>query len=391
MRFLIEQSLSGRSERLKEYEIGTEALGKGPDFDPRLDPIVRSEVSRLRNRLEKYYASDGHADPLIVVLPKGSYLPQTQTRPLQPVLAAGTPQNRMWRFGRLSRLAAGIVAVTSVIAMILWTQTPSPSGRQAVSIAVLPFANLSGDPDQQFFSDGMTQEIITALAAIPDLRVVARGSASQFKGDGKDMRAIGQALGASHLIEGSVRKDGTRVRITAQLVSAQDGVNVWVNSYDRELTDVFAIQEDIATAIAGALRIPLGLSPGEHLIANRAIDAASYEQFLRGKAEMLRGRGAFAKQIATLEPVVTLNPNYAPAWAILAKAYRNAAQYYEITASQSASPAELLRLRDHLSSEDGIQRRAVPSNLIRIRPTRSPRKQRSRPIERNGLWRKTCP
>jgi len=357
LRFLIEQSVSGRAERLKEYEIGTQVLGKSPAFDPRTDPIVRSEVSRLRSRLEKYYAASGQTDLLIIELPKGSYLPRIQTRSLQPVR---TREKGLRGFRRLGWLSAGVVAAACAIAVVLWTQPPRPIAPANVSIAVLPFANLSGDASQEFFSNGVTQEIITALAAVPDLRVVARGSASQFKGDGKDMRAIGRALGASHLIEGSVRKDGSRVRITAQLVSAEDGVNMWVGSYDRELTDVFAIQEEIANAIAGALRIPLGMAPGQQLIANRAIDAASYEQFLRGKAEMLKARSGFAQQIATLEPVVTRNPNYAPAWAILAKAYRNAAQYYEIAASQSASPMELLRLRDtYLPKMDSAARRAI--------------------------------
>ena len=357
LRFLIEQSVSGRAERLKEYEIGTEVLGKSPAFDPRTDPIVRSEVSRLRSRLEKYYAASGQTDLLIIGLPKGSYLPRIQTRSPQPVR---TRERGLWGFRRVGWLSAGVVAAACAIAVVLWTQPPRQSAPANVSIAVLPFANLSGEASQEFFSNGVTQEIITALAAVPDLRVVARGSASQFKGDGKDMRAIGRALGASHLIEGSVRKDGSRVRITAQLVSAEDGVNIWVGSYDRELTDVFAIQEDIASAIAGALRTPLGLNPGEQLIANRAIDPASYEQFLRGKAEMLKARGGFAQQIATLEPVVARNPSYAPAWAILAKAYRNAAQYHEIAARQNASPGEFLRLRDtYLEKMETAARRAI--------------------------------
>src|SRR6266436_1849039 len=97
------------------------------------------------------------------------------------------------------------------------------------------------------------------------------------------MRAVGLALGATHLIEGSVRKAGTRVRITAQLIKADDGTHIWAENYDRELTDIFAIQEDIATAIAGALRMPLGLAPGERLVPSRTIDAGSYQEFLRTK------------------------------------------------------------------------------------------------------------
>ena len=212
--------------------------------------------------------------------------------------------------------------------------------RTGISLAVLPFANLSDDETQVFFSDGITEEIITALARIPDLRVVARKSASQFKGERRDLRAVGQSLGATHLIEGSVRKAGERVRITARLIKADDGVNAWANSYDRELTDVFAIQEEIATSIAGALRMPLGLNPGERLISNRDIDAASYDQFLRGKAAFGRARSGYAEQLALLEPVVARNPNYAPAWAALARAYR-----FAVLAGRTTSKEEYARWR----------------------------------------------
>jgi TolB-like protein len=188
----------------------------------------------------------------------------------------------------------------------------------------MPFTNLSSDKEQEFFSDGMTEEIVTALAKIPDLRVVARESAFQYKGAKNDMRAIGLALGATHLIEGSVRKAGDRVRIAAQLVKADDGVNVWANSYDRQLTDVFAVQEDIARAIATSLRMPLGLKPGENLVNNRSIDPEFYEKYLRAKALYL-GRGGGLPNVAQagelLQEIVAKYPNYAPAWALLGAVY----------------------------------------------------------------------
>ena len=189
-----------------------------------------------------------------------------------------------------------------------------------ISLAVLPFVNLSADKDQEFFSDGMTEEINAALAKVQDLRVIARASAFQFKGQNQDVRSVGQALGASHLIEGSVRKAGDRVRITAQLVRSGDGVQLWSENYDRNLTDIFAIQEDIAQAIAGALRVPLGLAQGETLIRDRT-DIESYDQFLRAKA-LVRAREDVPEQlIATLEALVAHDPNYAPAWTLLSNAY----------------------------------------------------------------------
>ena len=208
-------------------------------------------------------------------------------------------------------------------------QTATAREASPISIAVLPFGNLSGDAAQEFFSDGMTEEITAALAKVPALQVVARASAFQFKGEKRDMRAVGRALGARYVIDGSVRKAGERVRITAQLIRTDSGVSVWSDSYDRELTDVFAIQEDIATAIAGALRISLGLAPGERLDSGRSIDPESYQQFLRARP-LVRARSTGVPQaIGILEPVVTRNPDYAPAWALLASSYSTMPTYAE--------------------------------------------------------------
>ena len=200
----------------------------------------------------------------------------------------------------------------------------------AISLAVLPFANLSTDKEQEFFSDGITDEIAGALAKIPDLRVVARTSSFQFKDEKKDMRSIGQSLGATHLIEGSVRKAGNRVRISAELVKADDGIRVWSDNYDRELTDVFAIQEDIAKAIAASLRMPLGLNPGENLVNSRVNDEALHEEYLRARALVRtrtpgnggrQGIAELTEAAQRLEKVVASDPNFAPAWALLATAY----------------------------------------------------------------------
>ncbi|MGE4063251.1 MAG: hypothetical protein AB7E79_07765 [Rhodospirillaceae bacterium] len=193
---------------------------------------------------------------------------------------------------------------------------PAPDG---ISIAVLPFVNLSSDPEQEFFSDGMTEEITSALAKVKALRVVGRTSAFEFKGQNKDLRAIGQALGASHLLEGSVRKSGNRVRITGQLIKADDGTHIWTENYDRELTDIFATQDDIARAIAAALQTPLGLAEGEGLVAHRTANTDSYQDYLRARA-LYRARD-LEPAIATLEKSLAADQGYVPAWALLAQAY----------------------------------------------------------------------
>jgi TolB-like protein/Flp pilus assembly protein TadD len=245
---------------------------------------------------------------------------------------------RQAKTGRLNWiLAGGLAAVIAIFLFYEFAPTRTAQDGQtglaavravsstqagAISIAVLPFENLSGDATQEFFSDGMTEEITSALAKIADLRVVGRTSAFQFKGEKKDLRAIGQALLATHLLEGSVRKAGPRVRVAVQLVKTDDGKQIWSESYDRELTDVFAIQEDIATAISGALRMPLGLKAGEHLVSNRSIDPESYQQYLRAKS-LVRGRGqtGLLNSATLLEDIVVRNPNFAPAWALLALDY----------------------------------------------------------------------
>jgi len=142
---------------------------------------------------------------------------------------------------------------------------PAPSeGAVTDSIVVLPFANISADPENEYFADGITEEIIDALAQIPELRVVARTSAFSFKGKYIDLRIVGEQLKVRTLLEGSVRRAHNRLRITAQLVSAEDGYHLWSERYDREMTDVFAVQEEIARAIAERLKITQQRSASIH-------------------------------------------------------------------------------------------------------------------------------
>jgi TolB-like protein/tetratricopeptide (TPR) repeat protein len=226
----------------------------------------------------------------------------------------------------------------------------------AVSVAVLPFVNLSSDKEQEFFSDGMTEELTSALAKVPSLQVVARGSAFQFKGETKDVRAVGQALGARYLVDGSVRKEGNRVRITAQLIEAENGVNVWTDKYDRELTSVFATQEDIATAIVGALRVPLGLRQGETLISSHTDDLELYQQYLHARA-LVRAR-SIPDAIAILEPITARDPNYSPAWALLARAYGLAPTYSSELRSGSLEEARLV-VQSSLDRAENAARQAI--------------------------------
>ncbi|MGH7582702.1 MAG: protein kinase domain-containing protein [Gemmatimonadales bacterium] len=197
---------------------------------------------------------------------------------------------------------------------------PAPAtspARGEKSVAVLPFANMSADPDNEYFSDGIAEEIINALAQLPKLHVAARTSAFSFKGKNQDLRAIGEALGVETVLEGSVRKAGNRVRVTAQLINAADGYHLWSERYDRELTDIFAIQDEIALAIAGKLKVTLDADQAQ-LVRAPTANVEAYEQYLKAR-RLLRTRGrAMFDAVECFERAVALDPSYAAAHAGLA-------------------------------------------------------------------------
>ncbi len=187
------------------------------------------------------------------------------------------------------------------------------------SIAVLPFSNMSPDPDTEYFSDGMTEEIINALMQLPGLRVAARTSSFAFKGKSEDLRRIAQALGVSSVLEGSVRRGGSRLRITAQLIDARDGHHVWSERYDRDATDVFAIQDEIAAAIAARLRVTLTGPPEGRREAPPTRDAEAYDLYLKGRhAFNLR---AAPQAIGRFEEAIARDPEFASAYTGLADSY----------------------------------------------------------------------
>ncbi len=174
------------------------------------------------------------------------------------------------------------------------------------SIAVLPFANMSADRDNEYFSDGLAEEIINVLAHIPGLKVIARTSAFAFKGKQEDVRRIAETLGVAHILEGGVRRAGNRIRVTAQLIAAADGSHLWSERYDREMADVFAIQDEIANAIAGALRVKISGKP------HYTPQLPAYEAVLRGRYHRQKfTRDAHRRTHECFEQAASLDPGYA--------------------------------------------------------------------------------
>jgi TolB-like protein/cytochrome c-type biogenesis protein CcmH/NrfG len=198
-------------------------------------------------------------------------------------------------------------------------RAPASAAMDDRSIAVLPFVNMSSDPEQEYFSDGMAEQVLDQLSRIPDLRVIARTSSFAFRNKEVDVATIAQQLHVSHLLEGSVRKAGNRVRITAQLIRAADSSHLWSETYDRELTDVFAIQDEIAAAVVQQLKVTLfgGRLPGRSTTAN--LDA--YSLYLQGRYLYERhSREDMEKAVSLYRQALDIDPSYAPAWAALAEA-----------------------------------------------------------------------
>jgi serine/threonine-protein kinase len=188
----------------------------------------------------------------------------------------------------------------------------APTPDAPASIAVLPFTNMSRDPDDEYFSDGLAEEIINSLVHVPGLKVIARTSAFAFKGKNEDVRRIADALGANKILEGSVRRAGNRLRVTAQLIHAADGTHLWSERYDREMADVFAVQDEIAGAIAAALR--LQLSPPRAESPRRQPTLPAYEAFLKARFHRQRVTSiSLAKCREYVEQAIALDPEFAQA------------------------------------------------------------------------------
>jgi serine/threonine-protein kinase len=190
------------------------------------------------------------------------------------------------------------------------------------SIAVLPFENMSGDPGNEYFSDGIAEEIINTLARLPGLRVAARTSAFSFKGQAVDIADVGRRLNVTTVLEGSVRKAGDRIRITTQLINAEDGHHVWSDRFDRQLHDVFAVQDEIAGAIADKLKLTLGVRAGSEGAKAPTDNMEAYELFLKGRQQVGRGYGMdLLTALAYFERAVTLDAEFAAAHAAIAETY----------------------------------------------------------------------
>ena len=298
LRFVVDEQLAGRADALKEYTIALEVFERDESFDPQTSSIVRIEASRLRSKLEKYNATTGRGDAIRINLPQGSYVPtfQSAAQAVEPdATRVDTPsQGRAARWGsqNVVALLAVVVVVLGVAALLVFDVIPLTPGidqpqeasepGQTYSIAVLPLRNLSGDADQDYFSDGLTDALIARIAKNPSMRVISLTSVMGYKNVNRPIADIADELNVSHVIEGSVLRIGDKVRITAQLIEARTDRHLWAETYERNGTDVLAIQNDVVRRIAMSLLGQVASTTSADSAHIGRVDVAAHELYLRG-------------------------------------------------------------------------------------------------------------
>jgi serine/threonine-protein kinase len=270
LRFVVEKTLAGEQGAIKEYSIAVDVCGRDPSFDPKTDPIVRVDANRLRARLEAYYALEGRDDRVRIQILKGTYVP----------------------------------TITAI--------EPSAIRPSGAALVVLPFVDLVPQRDDESFADGLTEELIHQLSCQPGLRVIARTSAFQYRGKAADVRRIGASLGVGYVVEGSVRWAGDQIRVTVQLTDVSTCSVCWSGGYERQLSHVFAVQDDICRNIARALEIQLVDSPRSTL--RPPAEPQAHVEYLKGRHFWNRRTTAsLGQSLEHYRRALALEPNYAPA------------------------------------------------------------------------------
>jgi serine/threonine-protein kinase len=283
---VVNRTINGDLDSLKEFSIAVDVFDRTSEYDPNIDAIVRVEARRLRAKLKEYYEGPGRSDPVLIALRPGSYVPIF--RWLDP-----QPPNQAQEIG---------ATVQSI----------------AASVAVLPFVNIGSDPEQDYFCDGISEEIINLLTHIPGLKVIARSSAFQFKGRSVDIREVGRRLDADVIIEGSVRKAGDKLRITAHANETESGHHLWSETFARELKDVFAIQEEIAKAVGGLLRLHM---PEVRLAVHaHDQDLEAYTRYVKARVLIYQqSPETLRAALRQLRELIEVFPDYAPAYSGIAE------------------------------------------------------------------------
>ena len=292
--FVVDETLEGRASQLKGYTIAVAVYGRAETFDPQVDPIVRVEAGRLRRALAHYYLTGGKNDPLRIEIPKGSYIATFHVVQIPPSGAQMHTSKRE-------------------------NSTPATGP----SIAVMPLLNLTDDADQDYFGDGLTEELTAEFARYQEFQVIASQSTLRFKGRKVDPKEIGRDLGVRFLLTGSIRKDLKTVKIAIRLIDTSTTAQIWGESYKRDLSaaNLIALQEEIAHGIVGVIADQYGLISRKLSRESRKkspADLKAYDAVLRFyHYETELTPAAFEKALAALEQAIEIDPGYGLAWSML--------------------------------------------------------------------------
>ena len=334
---MVERNAGVPPERRIEFRIGVH-LGDVVEED---DGDLMGDGVNIAARLE------GIAEPGAICLSEDAY---RQVRARLDLLVSDLGQTSLKNIAepvRVYSLKVGVAAEAKPVSAAEPTAKEKPPSLHAApilpdrpSIAVLPFQNMSGDPEQEYFADGISEDIITALSKLSQLFVIARNSCFTYKGKAVHVQDVGRDLGVRYVLEGSVRRSGGRVRITAQLIDAASGGHLWAERFDRDLTDIFAVQDDVTGHIVGALSLNLTRVDRQRLTAEHTDNLEAFDCFLHGRELWWRHtRQANGQARNLLMHAIELDPNFAPAYAFLA-----AVHVHDYLNQWSATPSQSLEL-----------------------------------------------
>ena len=328
LRFVVEETLAGRGDQLKEFVVASDVFGRRETYDPAVDATVRVEARRVRERLEHYYSAEGARDPIRLHLPVGTYVPTWERQPgsvpheTPPVTPdAGPPVEPR---PRATRRARHTVAVTLSLAGIVASgalfvsMVPLPGNRS--SLAVLPFVALDGDPSSLYLANGLYEDLTAELARVGGFTVIGRTSAARLRNEGADAAEVGRQLRVPAVLDGSVRREDGHVRITARLVESGTGRQLWAETFDRPWQAILEVQRDVSIAVAAAMardRWPVPPAASSRVTDNPdAWDAYLQARYMRDRHD----QQGLEASVPYFERAVALDPSYAAAWAGLGEA-----------------------------------------------------------------------
>jgi TolB-like protein/Flp pilus assembly protein TadD len=386
LHLIVGHALQGEFDSLRERMIGAEMFGRPVDYDTGSDSVVRVKATEVRKKLAQYYIEAKEKPPVRIELPSGSYVPRFIFEPVETTAPSQTevvpstsahqapapleersdekPAPRVneahpllaQRLHRSPRVLVGAVFGLALIAGIgyagyrMWYGI-SHARPEIRSIAILPLTNLSGDPGQEYFADGMTEELINDLGQVSTLRVISLTSAMSYKGTKKNLPEIARELAVSGVVEGSVQREGNQVRISAQLIDAKTDRPIWAHTYVRDMTSILALQGEVAQAIADEISIYVTPQEQARPARKRPIDPEAQDLYLHGILQL--NADDCERAVDYFHQALNKNPNYAQAHAALADCYGRMGEsgrlaYKDAFSKQKTEAAKAIELDESL-------------------------------------------